>query len=187
MRLQQLFPAVACMALAPAIALAAEDKPGGLALQAEMEYGGDSITAVDAITGRTQSISVGEGTVVGAGGYFRPIAGSRFEIRGLMGYKFISNAAASARVQLTRMVRQVTGNYRFGAGWSVGAGVVQHSSTLLQGNDSFHPLQLATSTGTATQFGWRWATLQYTNMRYADRSGNNWDASTIGVGLTWRL
>jgi len=163
------------------------EKTVGLAVQAEMEYGGDAITAFNTSTGHSQSISAGEGMVVGAGGYLRPVEGSHFEIRGLVGYKFLSSAASNARLRLTRIVRQVTGNWRFHNEFSVGAGVVQHSGLVLHGDDYFRDRDFRTSTGMATQVGWRFATLQYTNMRYVDKVGNDFDASTVGVALTWRL
>jgi hypothetical protein len=171
-------------------ALAQDAKPGakfGFVLDAGVEYGGDDILTVSFTNGSDQDIKLGQGGTIALGGYFKPNAASPFSVRGTVGYKFVTTAAANADIGIDRIVYEVVGNYDWPSGFRVGAGLTQHTGIKLHG-DGFGPnLKFDDATGVTAEFGWRWIGLSYTAIDYKDEFGGKWNAGSVGLDVMFRF
>lgn len=162
-------------------------KRGGFMVQGDLDLGGDDLATVSFVDGSSQDIAAGQGIVVSGGGYFRPITTSPFELQGLVGFKYVTTKASNADINVSRIVWQLLGIYRFENGWYAGGGLVQHTSTSLDGDGFFEDVDFDDATGFDAEFGWRWVGLHYTSIEYENDVIKNVDASNVGVRLSYRF
>ncbi len=169
------------------IAQAAEaGKRGGLLLNMDLDFGGDDIATVAFVGGGSQDVKAGRGLGVSAGGWFRPMASSPFEIQGMLGYKYVTTAAQNADIKVTRVTLGLNGIYRFSNGWYVGAGLLRHMSPRLDGDGFFEDIKFDDATGFNAEAGWKWVALRVARLEYSADGYPDADAGSIGVRFTWR-
>jgi hypothetical protein len=156
-------------------------------LQADLDFGGDDLATVSFTDGSTQEVAAGQGITFAAGGYFYPMESSAFSLRGTVGYKFVTTAADNADIGVSRVVLQLMGDYALTNDWHAGLGLVRHSGTKLDGDGFFDDVKFDDSTGFAVEVGWRWAALRYTDIKYTDELGFDWDASNVGVSFAFKF
>jgi hypothetical protein len=159
----------------------------GFLLQSDLDYGGDDVATVYFEDDSSQNLKAGQGLAITAGGYFRPIEDSSFEIQGSVGYKFSTTQASNADIGMTRTLLQLEALYRFPNGVYLGAGVMHHMSPRLNGDDFFPDIDFDDATGFNSEIGWRWISLHYTNISYSSDFFEDVDASAFGLRFTWRF
>src|SRR6185369_292006 len=86
---------------------------GGLLAQVDADFGGDKVATVFFEDDSDQDITAGQGLALSVGGYFRPVADSRFEIEASLGYKYATSKASNADVHVSRTLLQLEGLYRW--------------------------------------------------------------------------
>jgi len=184
----------AAMAAAPnAHAKLAHSAPGvsgnrvGFEVQTDLDFGGDDLATVSFTNGKSQDVKAGQGIVVSAGLHFRPVEETRFDMQVLVGYKYVTTAASNADINVSRVVLQLLGDYQFDNGVYLGAGLVQHSGTKLDGDGFFRNIDFDDSTGFVLESGWRWIGLHYTSIKYRNDFVKNVDASHVGLRVTYRF
>jgi len=160
---------------------------GGLLIQTDLEFGGDSVATVAFEDGSEQDVDAGQGISLAIGGFFRPSATTPFEISGSVGYKFVTTAASNANINLSRTVLKLNATWWFENGWFVTGGLTHHLSPELNGDDFFEDVHFDDATGFSAEVGWRWIALRYTNIEYSHPLFEDVDASSIGLGFTWRF
>jgi hypothetical protein len=159
----------------------------GFLVQTDMEFGGDTVATVNFEDGDTQDVHAGQGLSFGIGAYLRPSEKVPVEIAGIVGYKFVTTAASNADINLSRTVWKLNATWWFEKGWFVTAGLTHHSSPTLDGDDFFEDVSFDDATGISAEVGWRWIALRYTNIDYSLPGFEDTDASSIGLGFTWRF
>ncbi len=162
-------------------------KRGGFMVQGDLDVGGDDLVTVSFDNGDSQDIKAGQGIAASVGGYFRPMADSPFELQALIGFKYVTTAASNADINVSRLVVQLNGVYRFANGWYAGAGIVQHNNTELDGDGFFEDIEFDNATGFNIEAGWKWVGLHYTDMEYENDFLLPVDASHIGLRFTARF
>ena len=159
----------------------------GFELQSDFDFGGDDLATVSFTNGRSQDVKAGQGVVLSVGAHFRPVDTTPFDLQALVGYKYVTTAASNADIKVTRVVLQLIGDYQFNNGAYLGAGVVQHSGTKLDGDGFFRNVEFDDATGFVVESGWRWVGLHYTNIKYGNAFVKNIDASHVGLRFTFRF
>ena len=160
---------------------------GGFLVQTDLEFGGDTVASVDFENGDSQNVHAGQGISLGIGGFVRPSERVPIEIAAVVGYKFVTTAASNADIHLSRTVLKLNGTYWFQKGWFVTAGLTEHLSPELNGDDFFEDIHFEDATGFSAEFGWRWIALRYTNIKYKLPGFEDTDASSIGLSFTYRF
>ena len=161
-------------------------KRGGFIVETDFDFGGDRLATVSFVNGDTQSLRAGQGITLSVGGYFRP-ADSPFELRGSLGYKYATAAASNADINVTRVVLQFIGDYRFENGAYFGGGLAMHNGAKLDGDGFFQNVDFDDATGIVIEAGWRWVGVHYTNIKYSNPFIQSVDASHFGVRLNYRF
>ena len=83
---------------------------GGFLAQMDADFGGDKVATVFFEDDSNQDITAGQGLALSVGGYFRPVADSRFEIEASLGYKYATTQTSNADVHLSRTLLQLEPN-----------------------------------------------------------------------------
>lgn len=159
----------------------------GFILQADLDYGGDDVATVYFEDDSSQDLKAGQGLAISAGGYFRPIENSSFEIQGSVGYKFSTTQASNANIGITRTMLQLEALYRWPDGIYLGGGLMMHLSPKLDGDGFFPNVNFDDATGFNAEVGWRFISLHYTNITYTNDFVEDVDASAFGLRFTWRF
>jgi hypothetical protein len=159
----------------------------GFLLQSDLDYGGDDVATVYFEDDSSQDLKAGQGLAISAGGYFRPIEDSAFEIQGSVGYKFSTTQASNADIGMTRTMLQLEALYRWPNGVFLGGGLMMHLSPKLKGDGFFPDVNFDDATGFNAEVGWRWISLHYTNITYTNDFVEDVDASAFGLRFTWRF
>jgi hypothetical protein len=164
---------------------------GGFLAQLDADFGGDDLATVYFEDDSSQDITAGQGVTLSAGGYFRPIADSTFEIDASLGYKYATTQADNADINVSRTVMQLGASYRWPNGFYLGAGLVEHFGPELNGDGFFEDIQFDDATGFNVEIGWRWISVHYTDIKYTndflDLFDEEVDASHVGVRFTYRF
>jgi len=160
---------------------------GGFLVQTDLEFGGDTVATVSFEDGDTQNVHAGQGISLGVGGYVRPSDQVPIEIAAIIGYKFVTTAADNADINLSRTVIKLNATYWFTNDWFVTAGLTQHLSPELNGDDFFEDIRFDDATGVSAEVGWRWIALRYTKIEYSLPGFEDTDASSVGLSFTWRF
>jgi len=164
---------------------------GGFLGQLDLDFGGDDLATVYFEDDDSQDITAGQGVTLSAGGYFRPLDNSAFEIDASIGYKYATTQADNADINVSRTVMQLGALYRWPNGFYVGAGLVEHFSPQLNGDGFFEDVQFDDATGFNVEIGWRWISVHYTDIQYTndflDFFGEDIDASHVGLRFTYRF
>jgi hypothetical protein len=188
------FMAAVFFALFSISAQAAGPKParglgprGGFLAQMDLDFGGDELATVYFEDDTTQSITAGQGLAISAGGYFRPVESSPFEIQASLGYKYTTTMASNADIHVSRTLLQLEALYRWPNGFYIGAGLMQHFSPELKGDGFLDDVTFNDATGFNTEIGWRWISLHYTNIKYSHEFFEDVDASHVGIRFTYRF
>jgi Outer membrane protein beta-barrel domain len=163
---------------------------GGLLAQVDADFGGDKVATVFFEDDSDQDITAGQGLALSVGGYFRPVANSRFELEGSVGYKYATTKATNADVHLSRTLLQLEGLYRWPNGFYVGAGLMHHLGPTIHGDGFFDDVEFDDASGLNVEIGWRWISVHYVDMSYSTDDGlfdDDVDASHVGLRFTWRF
>ncbi len=160
---------------------------GGFLVQTDLEFGGDTVATVNFEDGDSQNVHAGQGISLGFGGFVRPSERVPVEISAVVGYKFVTTAADNADIHLSRTVLKLNATYWFEKGWFVTAGLTEHLSPELNGDDFFEDVHFEDATGFSAEFGWRWIALRYTHIEYQLPGFEDTDASSIGLSFTYRF
>lgn len=163
---------------------AADNTGFGLALEADLEYGGDEIATLEFEDGSSQDVKTGQGITVALGGHYRA-EGSPFSVRGTLGYKYVTTKASNADISIGRTVVEVVGNYLFANDWWVAAGLTHHTGIKFDGDGFVEDIDFKNAIGPTVEVGWRWIALSYTKLDYETKFGGfEIDASSVGLTLT---
>ena len=160
---------------------------GGLLIQTDLEFGGDTVATVGFEDGDTQNVHAGQGISLGIGGYVRPSDRVPLEISGAIGYKYVTTAADNADINLSRTVLKLNATYWFDQNWFVTAGLTHHMSPKVDGDGFFEDISFDDATGVSAEVGWRWIALRYTKIEYSLPGFEDTDASSVGLSFTWRF
>ena len=180
--------ALAALFMGAAVAQAQETTTrAGFLVRADMEFGGDDLVTVDFEEGDSQDIKAGQGVAVGVGGWFRPVENNPFELHATVGFKYTTTAAENADINVSRMVLRLDALYRFENDWFATFGVVHHSSPELDGDGFFEDIRFDDSTGFNVGVGWKWISLNYTDLTYSSPFYEDVDAGSIGVAFAYRF
>ncbi len=169
-------------AQAPAASPVAPHKFGWV-LDATFEFGGEEVADVVFTDGSRQSLTAGNGGTFSFGAEYRPVP--RLGLRGTLGWKFSTSAADNVNVMFTRFPIEGVASWSLNDDWRVGAGVSHHANINLDFDGLGPNLKFDPATGATLELGWRWAALTYTAMTYTDEFGNDYDASAVGISLSY--
>lgn len=163
---------------------------GGFLAQVDADFGGDKVATVFFKDNSDQSITAGQGLALSVGGYFRPVADSRFEIEASVGYKYATTKASNADVHFSRTLLQLEGLYRWPNGFYLGAGLMQNLGPTIHGDGFFDDVEFDDASGLNLEIGWRWISVHYVNMSYSTNNNlfdGDVDASHVGLRFTYRF
>jgi len=184
-------PTIACcIALAGLVPVSAQGTPSGpghfgFTMYGTAAFGGDTVGVVGFKDGSTQNINAGQGLDFGLGGHYK-IDRLPVDISATLGYKYVTTQATNANINLSRTVLELRADYLFPNHAWVGLGSVWHSNIKLN-SDGYAPnLAFDDAQGVTVKVGWHWVALAYTNMKYRDEFGFNFDASNFGITLVGR-
>jgi hypothetical protein len=159
---------------------------GGFLAQADFDYGGDELLAIEFEDGESQEVRAGQGFGLSVGGYFRPLESSSLEIQASVGYKFATTAASNADIHVSRTLLQLGAFHRWPNGFYLGGGVMNHLGPKLNGDGFFEDIDFDDATGFNAEIGWRWIALHYTKIEYSSEFYEDVDASHVGIRFTYR-
>jgi hypothetical protein len=154
--------------------------------QVDLDYGGDDVATVYFEDDDSQNVKAGQGLAISVGAYFRPIAGSTFEIDATVGYKFSTTAASNADIGVERTMLQLGVSHRWPNGFYLGGGLVQNMGPTVDGDGFFEDIDFDDAQGFNLEVGWRWIALHYTDMTYESDLYEDVDASHFGLRFTYR-
>lgn len=150
-----------------------------------LEFGGDDVVTVTFTNNESQDLKAGQGVGAFGGGLFRPHEESMFELRGTLGFKYVTTAASNADITLTRLVWEVEPRLRFGRGFWATIPAVLHTHIEYSGDGFTSDISFDNAIGTGLRLGWRGLALRWTYLEYSDRSGRGYDASSIGFSASY--
>jgi hypothetical protein len=154
-------------------------------LEGVVEMGGDRFGETVFEDGSRQTMRAGQGGTGAIGLELRPSVTSPLSLRTTAGFKFVTTAADNADITLTRVPLEALASWNFNPDWRVGAGVSHHARIRFSGDDFADDVAFDPATGFTLELGWRWLSLTWTRIDYTDEFGNAYDASSIGVSLSW--
>lgn len=157
----------------------------GVVIEGALEAGGDRFVETFFTNGESQTMRAGQGGTFAVGGEIRPHAASPLALRATAGIKFVTTAASNADIHLTRIPIELVGSYTFPRGWRAGAGYVRHSRIRFEGDELGPDVKFDDAQGFTVEAGWRWAALTLTRIDYTDEFGNDYDAGSVGLSLSW--
>lgn len=171
----------------PATPAKAEPAPWkfGWVLDMTFEVGGDEVAEVIFTNGDKQSLTTGDGGTFSAGMEFHPSAMPKLGLRTLVGLKFSTSAAENVDIMFTRFPIEVVASYAVTPDWRIGAGVTHHANINLDFDGLAQNAKFDPATGATLEVGWKWAALTYTSMEYRSRYGDTFDASAIGISVSY--
>ncbi len=149
------------------------------------EVGGDEVAEVIFTNGDKQSLTTGDGGTFSAGMEFHPSAMPKLGLRTLVGWKFSTSAAENVDIMFTRFPIEVVASYAVTPDWRIGAGVTHHANINLDFDGLAQNAKYDPATGATLEVGWKWAALTYTSMEYRSRYGDTFDASAIGISVSY--
>jgi hypothetical protein len=154
-------------------------------LEGAIEMGGDRFGETVFTDGSTQTMRTGQGGTGAIGLEVRPSATSPFSVRTTAGLKFVTTAADNADISLTRIPLEAIASWNVTSDVRLGAGVAHHRRIRFDGDDFGADVAFDPATGYTLEIGWRWLALTWTGMDYTDEFDNTYDASSIGMSLSW--
>ena len=160
---------------------------GGFLAQMDLDWGGDDVATVFFDDDSSQDVRAGQGVGISVGGYYRPVETSAFEIDASVGYKYVTTKANNADIHMSRTMLQLEGLYRWPNGFTLGAGLIQHRNPTLHGDGFLEDIKFDNTIGFNAEIGWRWISLHYVNMSYAQDFFEDVDASHFGLRFTYRF
>jgi hypothetical protein len=193
MTMKSIWAAGACAALlmvsGAASAADQEDTAprAGFLAELDLDYGGDDLVTVEFEDGESQNVKAGQGITGAIGMWFRPVPSTPFELQGLVGFKYTTTAADNADINVSRVVLELNGVYRFTNDWYVSLGLTHHASPELDGDGFFEDIPFDDSTGFTAEVGWKWIGLHFTNLEYSSEFYEDVDAGSIGLSFTYHL
>lgn len=150
-----------------------------------LEFGGDDVVTVTFTNNESQDLKAGQGVGAFGGGLFRPHQDAMFELRGTLGFKYVTTAASNADITLTRLVWELEPRLRFGAGFWAAIPAVLHTNIEYAGDGFTRDLSFDNAFGTGLRIGWRGLALRWTKLEYRDEFGNDYDASSLGFSASY--
>lgn len=150
-----------------------------------LEFGGDDVVTVTFTNNESQDLKAGQGVGAFGGGLFRPHQESVFELRGTLGFKYVTTAASNADITLTRLVWELEPRLRFGPGFWITIPAVLHTNIEYSGDGFTRDLSFDNAFGTGLRIGWRGLALRWTKLEYQDEFNNDYDASSIGFSASY--
>jgi hypothetical protein len=179
-------PLLALAAL-PLFSAAAQAQSAALVLELAAEFGGDPIVEVLFLDGTSQDVNAGQGVTGAVGGIVRPSASSPLGLRGTVGFKYVTTAADNAHIRLTRVPIELLATYDLPRDFWIGGGVVHHTAIEFKGDGLGPDASFDDATGATAEVGWKWVALTFTGMQYTGPSGEEFDASSVGVSFTYTI
>lgn len=162
---------------------AQNSKPVKLLLAGGFEFGGDEVAEVSFIGGGSQTVDAGQGGSVFIGGQFQLPRVDLFFVRAAVGYKYVTTVAENVNIRMTRIPLHLTGHYRVTDDIHVGGGLVSHQNVRFKVDD-LEAVTFDNAAGFRLEAGWKGLALTYTNLGYRSETGENYDASSLGVSFS---
>lgn len=159
----------------------------GAAFELAGEFGGDDVATVFFEDGTTQDVSAGQGITGAVGAHFQPSKASPWDVRAMLGYKYVSANASNADIHISRWTLELVPSYGFAKDWWIGAGAVRHMNIKYDADGLGPNLDFDPANGATVQLGWKLFALKYTAIEYEDEFGNTYDASSVGAMVALRL
>ena len=178
----------AILAACAALPVHAADGPGhtGFVAGGALGYGGDKIATVLFSDGSTQNINAGQGVEIDAG-LHHWFADSPIDVRGTVGYKYVTTKAQNVDIHLSRVPMDLIATYHFEHGLRAGVGLSHHASIKLDGGGIAPNLAFKPANGLALEFGWKYVVARATLMDYTDEFGGKYNANSFGVNAFYQF
>jgi hypothetical protein len=148
-----------------------------------LEYGGDELLTVIFTNGDDQTMLAGQGGYLAAGGQidFGKVVMMRFSI----GIKYNTTAADNANIRFTRFPINLVPYWKLNDDFRLGIGLSTHQSVRLKGDGFLDDADFTSTLGTRFEFGYKWAAVTYTSLKYEAQNGAQLDASSVGLSISF--
>ena len=146
-----------------------------------LEFGGESIGELTFQDGSVQKIFAGQGGTFMAGVSYVVGENENFEIRGTLGYKYLTTKATNVNVSLTRIPLRFTGLWKPIPKLSIGGGFSTHMGIKFNGGGLTPNEKLSSSVAPTFELGYSIFSLVVTPMTYKDQYGGKFNASAVGL------
>jgi hypothetical protein len=156
----------------------------GFVVELSGEFGGDVLGTLEFTDGESQDLTAGTGGSIAVGAQIRPTHASPLALRATVGYKYESATASNTDLTVTRIPVEVIASYDVAPGFWIGAGVVHHSGVKFDAGE-LGEFEFDPATGATAEVGWKVFALSYTSLTYRHESGEEFDASSLGLTLTF--
>ncbi len=170
--------------------IAQEKEPGvkaKLLLEGGIEFGGDELLQVFFTNGGDQVMRAGQGGFLSVGGQLEFPSVEQLMIRGGIGWKYNTTAADNANIRFTRLPMYLMPFYKINDDFRLGAGITTHQAVKFKGDGFVPDLDLDSNLGARVEFGYKWAALTYTSLKYTGPSGQSLSGSSIGFVLSFTV
>jgi hypothetical protein len=158
----------------------------GWVLEADLEFGGDTVATVFFTDGSSQDTEAGQGLAVAVGAHYR-FPDSNWDARATLGYKYVTTQASDVDIYLRRVPMEFIVNYMFDGGTWLGLGLSRHTGTRYHGGGVIPDIEFEDATGTVFEFGYHWLGLSLTRMDYTAVGGGTVSADNFGIKLIGRF
>lgn len=150
-----------------------------------IEYGGDELLTVFFTNGQDQTMLAGQGAYLAAGGQLD--FGKSVMLRMSIGIKYNTTAADNANIRLTRLPINIIPYWKINEDFRLGVGLTTHQSVRLKGDGFLDDEDFKSTTGARVEFGYKWAALTYTSVKYEAQNGEQLDAGSLGLSISFTL
>jgi hypothetical protein len=183
--MQRIVWALACASLLSAPAALAQEGLGWV-FEFDLEFGGDAVATTNFTDGSSQDTHAGQGLSVAAGAHYRA-AGSSWDTRATLGYKYVSSQASDADIYMRRVPMELIVDYMYENGAWLGLGVSRHTGIQYNGGGVNPNVAFEDATGPVIEVGWQWIGLSYTFMDYTATGGGTVNADNVGLKVIGRF
>jgi hypothetical protein len=152
-------------------------------IESGIEYGGDEILQVFFTNGGKQNMRAGQGGFIAFGGQLQFANVKQLMLRTSIGVKYNTTAAENANIRLTRLPIHLTPFWNINNDFRLGIGVTNHLSPKLKGDGFVPDVDYTSSVGPRFEFGYKSFALTYTSIKYEDKLGESFSASSFGASI----
>lgn len=158
-----------------------------LLFEGGFEFGGDEILQVFFSNGGDQTMRAGQGINLGLGGELQFANLKQFMIRSAISLKWTPTAADDANIMFLRFPVHLTPFWKINDDFRFGVGITTHLNPKLRGDGFFPDVSYTSNTNPRFEFGYKWAALTYTPMKYTDQDGEVFSGNSIGFSFSGTL
>lgn len=146
-----------------------------------LEFGGESIGELTFQDGSVQKMYAGQGGTFMAGAAYILGKNENFELRGTLGYKYLTTKATNVNVSLNRVPLRFTGLWKPVPKFYLGAGICSHLGINFRGGGLTPNEKLGSAVGPTFELGYNIFSIVVTPMKYKDQYGSSFDATAVGL------